>query len=61
MVMLGWNHKMKEDGVKVYGVGPGFLATNLGGIKEKIAAMGGGHPNVGRRMIRGRCRGRERL
>ena len=52
MVMLDWNHKMKEDGVKVWGVGPGFLATNLGGSKEKIAAMGGGHPNVGGRMIR---------
>lgn len=52
MVMLDWNHKMKEDGVKVWGVGPGFLATNLGGIKEKIAALGGGHPNIGGRIIR---------
>ena len=53
MVMLDWNHKMKEDGVKVWGVGPGFLATNLGGIKEKVAAMGGGHPSIGGRIIRG--------
>ena len=53
MVMLDWNHKMKEDGVKVWGVGPGFLTTNLGGIKEKVAAMGGRHPNIGGRMIRG--------
>ena len=52
MLMLDWNHKMKEDGVKVWGVGPGFLATNLGGIKETIAAMGGGHPRIGGQMIR---------
>lgn len=53
MVMLDWNHKLKEDGVKVWGVGPGFLATSLGGIKEKIAAMGARHPSIGGRMIRG--------
>ena len=52
MVMLDWNHKLKEDGVKVWAVGPGFLATNLGGIKEKIQAMGGGHPSIGGRIIR---------
>lgn len=52
MVMLDWNHKLKEDGVKVWGLGPGFLATNLGDIKEKIVARGGGHPNIGGRMIK---------
>ncbi|KAL8792401.1 MAG: hypothetical protein Q9195_005015 [Heterodermia aff. obscurata] len=52
MVMLDWNHKLKEDGVKVWAVGPGFLATNLGDIKEMIAARGGGHPNIGGRMIK---------
>ena len=52
MVMLDWNHKMKADGVKVWGLGPGFLATNLGDIKDKIAARGGGHPNIGGRMIK---------
>ena len=52
MLMLDWNHKMKADGVKVWAVGPGFLATNLGGSKEMIAARGGGHPSIGGRIIR---------
>ncbi|KAK9482245.1 hypothetical protein V1527DRAFT_34203 [Lipomyces starkeyi] len=53
MVMLDWNHKLKEDGVKVWGVGPGFLATNLGNSRDKILAMGGGHPSIGGKIIRG--------
>ncbi|KDR73868.1 hypothetical protein GALMADRAFT_269439 [Galerina marginata CBS 339.88] len=32
MLMLDWNHKLKEDGVKVWCVGPGFLATKLGNV-----------------------------
>lgn len=40
MMMLDWNHKLKEDGVKVWGVGPGFLATGLGNIREKAKEMG---------------------
>jgi len=52
MLMLDWNHKLKEDGVKVWGVGPGFLATNLGDIKEQIVAKGGGHPSIGGRILR---------
>lgn len=47
MVMFDWSHKLKADGVKVWGVGPGFLATNLGGMRDKVEAMGGGHPNEG--------------
>lgn len=35
MLMLDWNHKLKADGVKVWGVGPGFLATGLGNVQEK--------------------------
>ncbi len=49
--MFDWNHKLKADGVKVWGVGPGFLATDLGGIRERILKMGGGHPRVGGRVI----------
>jgi NAD(P)-dependent dehydrogenase (short-subunit alcohol dehydrogenase family) len=52
MVMLDWNHKLKEDGVKVWAVGPGFLATNLGGIREQVLAMGGGHPSIGGELIK---------
>lgn len=37
MMMLDWNHKLKADGVKVWGVMPGMLATNLGGISPEVA------------------------
>jgi NAD(P)-dependent dehydrogenase (short-subunit alcohol dehydrogenase family) len=52
MLMLDWNHKLKEDGVKVWAVGPGFLATNLGGMRDKVLAMGGGHPSIGGLMVK---------
>ena len=53
MLMLDWNHKLKADGVKVWGVGPGMLATNLGGMgPEKAAAMGAKHPSLGGDIIR---------
>ena len=52
MLMLDWNHKLKEDGVKVWSVGPGFLATNLGNIPEKAKEMGAGHPRIGGEMLR---------
>jgi NAD(P)-dependent dehydrogenase (short-subunit alcohol dehydrogenase family) len=47
MLMLDWNHKVKQDGVKVFAVGPGFLATGLGGMPEVAKAMGAGHPSAG--------------
>lgn len=48
MLTLDWAYKMKEDGVKVWGIGPGMLATNLGGFgKENAAKMGAGHASAG--------------
>ncbi|KAM5354716.1 hypothetical protein ACJ41O_001363 [Fusarium nematophilum] len=48
MLMLDWNHKLREDGVKVFSVSPGFCATGLGSVgEEAIAAMGGVHPSEG--------------
>lgn len=32
MLIRDWNRLLKNDGVKVFGVSPGFLATNLNGI-----------------------------
>lgn len=32
MLIREWNRNLKNDGVKVFGVSPGFLATNLNGI-----------------------------
>ena len=52
MLMLDWNHKMKADGVKVWGVGPGMLATDLGNMKEKAKEMGAGHPSAGGDILR---------
>ncbi|KAK6429634.1 hypothetical protein LTR95_014216 [Oleoguttula sp. CCFEE 5521] len=47
MLMLDWAHKLKADGVKVWAVLPGMLATNLGGVPEMAKAMGAGHPSAG--------------
>lgn len=53
MLMLDWNHKLKEDGVKVWSVAPGFLATGLGNLpREKAEAMGAGHPSIGGKLIK---------
>ena len=52
MLMVDWNHKLKADGVKVCCVGPGFLATGLGNMKEEVARMGAGHPSSGGKLLR---------
>ncbi len=52
MLMLDWSFKLREDGVMVWGVGPGFLTTDLGGIRELAIKMGTGHPSAGGRMLR---------
>lgn len=53
MLMLDWNHKLKQDHVKVWAVGPGMLATGLGGISKQVAqAMGAGHPSAGGDIVR---------
>lgn len=52
MLMLDWNHKLGADGVKVWGVMPGMLATNLGGAGPEIARkMNLGHPSAGGDII----------
>lgn len=52
MLMLDWHHKLKEDGVKVWCIGPGFLETDLGNARELVREMGGGHPSIGGRFIK---------
>lgn len=52
MLMFDWNHKLKADGVKVWSVGPGMLATNLGGKPELVKAMNLEHPGKGGRLMR---------
>jgi len=50
MLMLDWNHKLKADGVKVWSVGPGFLATNLGNARKMAEEMGAGPARLGGEM-----------
>jgi NAD(P)-dependent dehydrogenase (short-subunit alcohol dehydrogenase family) len=47
MMMLEWHRILKEDGVKVWCISPGMLATGLGGNPEAIKKMGGLDPSVG--------------
>lgn len=48
MLMLDWNHKLRADNVKVWAVGPGMLATNLGGLgPAKARELGAGDPSLG--------------
>ena len=55
--MLSWYWQLKEDGVKVWAVSPGFLATGLGGVKERLVQAGAGHPSVGGKLIASVVRG----
>ena len=42
---------LKEDGVKVWCVSPGFLATGLGGNQEANKNMGAGDPAEGGKFV----------
>lgn len=52
MMMLGWHWLLREDGVKVWSISPGFLATDLGGARALLQARGAGHPSVGGILIK---------
>ncbi|KAK1986107.1 short-chain dehydrogenase [Colletotrichum cereale] len=52
MVMLNWHWLLKADGVKVWCISPGFLATNLGGNPELLKKMGAGEPSRGGLIIK---------
>ncbi|KAK0620566.1 hypothetical protein B0T14DRAFT_429307 [Immersiella caudata] len=47
MLMLGWKYALEGDGVKVWSLSPGFLATNLGGNIELLKKMGAGDASLG--------------
>ncbi|KAL4801142.1 hypothetical protein BDV19DRAFT_396463 [Aspergillus venezuelensis] len=46
MLMREWHRILKEDGVKVFGISPGYLATGLGGDASFNKKMGAGHSAV---------------
>lgn len=51
MMMLSWHMALQPDGVKVWAISPGFLATDLGGAKELLVERGAGHPSIGGKVV----------
>ncbi|KAL2832555.1 hypothetical protein BDW59DRAFT_139416 [Aspergillus cavernicola] len=52
MLMREWERILKNDGVKVFGVSPGLLATGLGGNREFLKKIGAGDPVVAGPFLR---------
>ncbi|KAI0609184.1 FabG Dehydrogenase with different specificities (related to short-chain alcohol dehydrogenase) [Pyrenophora tritici-repentis] len=53
MLMLYWKRTLEVDGVKVFGISPGFLATGLGGMgADMLKKFGAGDPGIGGDLIR---------
>ncbi|PVH75659.1 putative short chain dehydrogenase [Cadophora sp. DSE1049] len=53
MVMREWARLLRDDGVRIWGVSPGFLATGLGPGAEFTRKMGALEPGVGAEVVRG--------
>lgn len=52
MMIREWKRVLKNDGVKVFTLDPGLLATGLGGVGEdKLKAMGAADPIEGGRFV----------
>ncbi|KAJ5142963.1 uncharacterized protein N7515_001750 [Penicillium bovifimosum] len=52
MLMIEWSKLLKNDGVKVWSIAPGLLATSLGGNTELLKKLGAGDPKLGGEAIR---------
>jgi len=52
MMVREWSRLLGEDGVKVWGMSPGFLATGLGGNLEMLKKMGAQDPIVGGNFVK---------
>ncbi|WVW84205.1 hypothetical protein I302_106235 [Kwoniella bestiolae CBS 10118] len=52
MLMRDWAKTLKNDGVKVWAINPGLVATNLGGDKEFLESIGAGDPARSGGLIR---------
>ncbi|GFF70357.1 (+)-neomenthol dehydrogenase [Aspergillus udagawae] len=50
MVVRDWRRVLNEDGVKVFAVSPGLLATGLAG--GAFSKMGAAHPSVGAELVK---------
>ncbi|KAH7132543.1 putative short chain dehydrogenase [Dendryphion nanum] len=51
MMMREWYRILKEDGVKVWGISPGYLATGLGGSQEVNKQQGAIDPAIGGEVV----------
>ncbi|GAA98884.1 uncharacterized protein L969DRAFT_51213 [Mixia osmundae IAM 14324] len=51
MMVLEWKRILKEDGVKIFLISPGFLATGLGNNREALKKAGAGDPSAGGEII----------
>jgi len=58
MMMVQWTRSLKNDGVKVWAVAPGLLATSLGGNTEVLKKLGAQEPSIGGDVIRGVIEGK---
>lgn len=58
MLMREWHRLLMNDGVKVWAISPGFLATGLGGDPEAMKNMGAGDPAVAGPFIQGVLEGK---
>lgn len=53
MLMREWARILRDDGVKVWTISPGFLATGLASVgKEQLLKMGAKDLSVGGQFIR---------
>lgn len=52
MMMREWVRLLKNDGVKVWAISPGFLWTGLGGDVERVKKMGAEDPVLGANFVK---------
>jgi len=52
MMMIDWDRILRNDGVKVWCISPGLLATGFGGDAEALKKMGAEDPVMGGNFIR---------
>ncbi|KAL9112802.1 MAG: hypothetical protein Q9187_007716, partial [Circinaria calcarea] len=58
MLMVQYSKTLGKEGMKVWGLCPGYLATNLSGDAEKAKEMGAGKPEDGAKVIVGVVEGK---
>ena len=47
-----WSRFLQEDGVKVWCISPGYLATGLGGSQEANQSQGAGDPATAGQFVK---------